>query len=165
MSWRSGRSRNGDGRQPSREPAGINYAIVSGKLTAAPRTGQGARGGSVVLLGLLIPVLDPERPHEVSIWTGWDVEVPSAVAARHRVHDLGQGQVVLAAGQISERSVAGNGLHRNVLLAEIVHRQPPEQPSLVVVGPTPGPGSPPGGNGDARPSQVRRCEGERGSRG
>lgn len=95
MSWRSGRSRNGRGRQPPREPAGINYAIVSGKLTAAPRSGQGARGGSVTLLGLLIPVLDPERPHEVSTWTGWDVEVPAAaVAARHRVQELDQGQVV-----------------------------------------------------------------------
>lgn len=168
MSWRSGRSRNGRAHRPPREPAGINYAIVAGETITAPRTGEGVHGGTVMLLGLLIPVVNPERPQEVSIWTPWDVEVPSAVAARHRVQDLDEGRVVMAAGQISERSVAGNGIHRNVLLAEIVHPWPPDPPSIVVVGGAPEPGPPPlpiGGNGAARPDQVRPCEGGRAPRG
>lgn len=155
MSWRNGGSRNGGTRPPLGEPTLLNYAIVSGKLTAPPRSGEGARGGVAILLALLVPVLNPEQPREVVTWTDLDVEVPDLIAARHRVRALDPDQFVLAAGQVSERSTARNGVRHNVLLAEIVHPQPPDPPSLVLVGGPPN-------VGPTRPSKRNNGRAQRG---
>ena len=111
-----------------------------------------------ILLALLVPVLNPEQPREVMTWTDLDVEVPGPVAARHRVRALDPHQFVLAAGQVSECSTARNGIRHNVLLADIVHPQPPDPPNLVLVSGPPNGGSGRSSvrtNGQARHSQAR----------
>lgn len=136
--WRSQPGGRSPHRIPFPEPTppGLNHIVLTGTLSAEPRTARDLHGDVVVLLGLVFPVRDPDRPQDLWTWASCEVEVPEPLA-RCSVPGLQVGAPVLAGGQLSEREADEDECRRSVLLAAILHSSDPpsdHRPPLFVVG-------------------------------
>lgn len=108
-------------------PPGVNYSVVTGRLTEDPCLGRNQVGEPVTLLRIEFPVAGVECPQVLLTWASCDVEASDSLAERHAIRSLEAGATILAAGQLSERwEVSGRRSRRRAaIVAALVHPEPP----------------------------------------
>lgn len=122
---------------PKSNPPGLNHSILTGTVVDGPQLARSPVDEPITLLEIEFPVADPQHPELLWTWGSCQIEVPDAVAQRHDVRKLQQGDSLLVSGQHSTRwkTEAGFVGKRDVIIASLIHLGlPPDQEEFVVAG-------------------------------